>query len=96
MLTMLPGGWPLTPGASLGAAGARSSWTPDVLRLKVPMLVMGGADDQTITPAEVEATARADATEAVIVPGIAHHMMLDRRWEAVADRILAWLAERGI
>ncbi len=63
-------------------------------RVKVPMLVMGGADDKTIAVAEVEATAHTYGTEAVIVPGIAHHMMLDWGWEAVADRMLAWLVER--
>lgn len=59
------------------------------------MLVMGADDDKTITVAEVEATARAYGTEAVILPGIAHHMMLDQGWQAVADRMLAWLLEKA-
>jgi pimeloyl-ACP methyl ester carboxylesterase len=64
---------------------------PRVGRVKTPILVMGAADDRLISPAEVEATARAYRTQAVIFPGMAHDMMLEAGWQAVADRILGWL-----
>jgi pimeloyl-ACP methyl ester carboxylesterase len=60
-------------------------------KVAVPMLVMGGEKDTIFTPHEVGATAAAYGTEAVIVPGVAHDMMLDTRWESVADRMLIWL-----
>ena len=52
---------------------------------------MGAADDRLITPAEVEATARAYQTQAEVLPGMAHDMMLEAGWQAVADPILTWL-----
>ena len=64
---------------------------PRVGRVKTPILVMGAADDRLISPAEVEATARAYRTQAVIFPSMAHDMMLEAGWQAVADRILGWL-----
>ena len=60
-------------------------------RVKVPILVMGATDDRLITPAEVEATARAYQTQAELLPGMAHDMMLEAGWQAAADRILTWL-----
>ena len=44
-----------------------------------------------VSPAEVEAMARAHGVEAVLFDGMAHDMMLDARWQEVADRILTWL-----
>jgi len=60
-------------------------------RVRVPVLVMGAADDRLISPAEVAATARAYQTQAEVLPGMAHDMMLEAGWQAVADRILIWL-----
>jgi alpha-beta hydrolase superfamily lysophospholipase len=65
-------------------------------RVRVPILVMGAADDRLITPGEVEATARAYQTQAAVLPGMAHDMMLEAGWQAVADRILIWLQELGL
>ena len=65
-------------------------------RVRVPILVMGAADDRLITPAEVKATARAYQTQAEVLPGMAHDMMLEAGWQAVADRILIWLDELGL
>jgi pimeloyl-ACP methyl ester carboxylesterase len=65
-------------------------------RVTVPVLVMGAANDSAIRCAEVEATARAYGTQAVIVPGLAHHMMLDPGWPVVAERMLTWLDEHGL
>ncbi|MBI4316507.1 MAG: alpha/beta hydrolase [Chloroflexi bacterium] len=61
-----------------------------------PVLVLGAADDKVFTVSEVQATARAYGAEAHIFPAMAHDMMLEPGWQTVADRILAWLAERGL
>jgi pimeloyl-ACP methyl ester carboxylesterase len=65
-------------------------------RVKTPMLVLGAADDTVFHVDEVQATARAYNTAAGIFPDMAHDMMLEAGWQQVADRILAWLNERGL
>jgi pimeloyl-ACP methyl ester carboxylesterase len=65
-----------------------------VRRKPVPLLVLGGERDGIFTPAEVRRTARAYGTAAELFPAMGHDMMLDTGWQAVADRILAWLRER--
>jgi alpha-beta hydrolase superfamily lysophospholipase len=65
-------------------------------RVRTPILVMGAADDRLISPSEVEATARAYQTQAEVLPDMAHDMMLEAGWHAVADRILIWLNELGL
>ncbi len=50
----------------------------------------------TFRPSQVEATARAYHTQAVIFPNMAHGMILEDGWEAVAGRIIAWLTEKGL
>lgn len=62
-------------------------------RIRSPLLVLGGADDRLIRPGDVRATARIYRTRAEIFPRMAHNMMLDTRWQAVADRILVWLSQ---
>lgn len=69
---------------------------PRPKQVKTPMLVLGAANDTIISAGEVEATARAYGTKAEIFPGMAHDMMLESGWQAVADRILGWLNERGL
>lgn len=59
-----------------------------------PVLVLGAARDNMLTPNEIEATARAYDTQAEIIPGVAHNMMLELRWQTVAERILVWLEEQ--
>jgi pimeloyl-ACP methyl ester carboxylesterase len=55
-------------------------------RVTTPVLVIGAEKDGIFTPPEVERTARAYGTAAVILPG-GHDLMLDRSWQAVAERI---------
>lgn len=69
---------------------------PKPKRVTTPMLVMGAANDTCFLPSQVEATARAYHTQAVIFPNMAHGMMLDQGWEAVAGRIITWLHEKGL
>jgi alpha-beta hydrolase superfamily lysophospholipase len=68
---------------------------PRRVRPKMPLLLLGAGDDRVITPSDVRATARAYGTSAEIFPGMAHDMMLEKGWQAVADRIIAWLADQG-
>jgi pimeloyl-ACP methyl ester carboxylesterase len=68
---------------------------PHPERIEVPVLVMGAADDFLFPRDDVNATARAYRTEAVIFPNMAHDMMLEAGWQAVADRVIEWLDEQG-
>ena len=65
-------------------------------QVTTPMLVLGAANDTLFSRREVAATARAYNTEAVIFPDLAHDMMLDANWQAVAERMRGWLAEQGL
>ncbi len=62
-------------------------------KIKTPLLVLGAAEDMSISPAEVEATARVYHTRAELFPAMGHALMLDTGWQAVAQRILDWLDE---
>ena len=69
---------------------------PKPERITTPMLVMGAASDAYLRPGQVEATACAYHTQAIIFPNMGHGMMLEEGWEAVAGRIIAWLNEKGL
>lgn len=60
-----------------------------------PLLVMGGKYDTLFPPDEIQRTAQAYDTWAVIVSDVGHEMMLDPGWERVADYIIYWLCEQG-
>jgi alpha-beta hydrolase superfamily lysophospholipase len=68
---------------------------PGPARNKVPLLVLGAGRDNMLTPGEVEAAARACDAAFEIIPEVAHNSMLGPRWQAVAERILAWLQQRN-
>ncbi len=68
---------------------------PRVRRNETPLLVLAAQRDGAITPAEIAATARAYGVRAEMVD-IAHDMMVEPGWQVVADRILAWLEDRGL
>lgn len=61
----------------------------------VPMLVMGAGADALFTTQEVESVAAAHGADLEFVPGMAHDMMLEPGWQAVADRIAAWVQTIG-
>ncbi len=69
---------------------------PSPRKVKAPVLVLGGGKDTIFHPDEMRATARAYNTEPRIFPGMAHDMMLEPQWRAVADSILEWLAGRQL
>jgi pimeloyl-ACP methyl ester carboxylesterase len=58
-----------------------------------PLLVLGAARDNMLEPSEIQATARAYNTQAEIIPDVAHNMMIELRWQTVAERIVVWLEE---
>lgn len=68
---------------------------PRPAKVKTPLLVIGAALDANIRPDEIEATAQAYNAQFEIITGVAHDMMLEPRWQAVAERILAWLKDRN-
>jgi pimeloyl-ACP methyl ester carboxylesterase len=69
---------------------------PKPAKVKTPLLVLGVGRDNMLTPREIQATAHAYNAKFEIVPDVAHNSMLELRWQAVADRILAWLNEQGV
>lgn len=58
-----------------------------------PVLLLAAAQDAIFTIAEQQATAHAYNTEAEVFPDMAHDMMLEPDWQAVADRIMTWIDE---
>jgi pimeloyl-ACP methyl ester carboxylesterase len=60
-------------------------------RVATPLLVLGAEQDAIFRPHEVRATALSYGTEAVLFPDMAHDMMLEPNWQAVADTIIGWL-----
>jgi len=64
---------------------------PSPKKVKTPILVLGASKDTVFSPAEIEATARAYNTTAEIYEDMAHDMMLEPKWESVAERISDWL-----
>ena len=69
---------------------------PHPRRVRTPLLVMGAEKDRVFSVSEQRRTARAYRTEAVIYPNMAHDMMLEPGWGAVADEILEWLNSRNL
>jgi pimeloyl-ACP methyl ester carboxylesterase len=64
-------------------------------RVKSPMLVLGATNDAVIPIKAVNDTARAYGTKAEFFP-MAHDMMLESKWQQVADKILNWLKEKAL
>lgn len=60
-----------------------------------PVLVLGAERDIIFLPGEVRATARRYGVRPEFFD-MAHDMMLEAGWQAVADRIIDWLAEAGL
>jgi pimeloyl-ACP methyl ester carboxylesterase len=66
---------------------------PKPPKQRTPMRVLGGARDNMLRPGEIHATARAYNVQAEIIADVAHNMMIELRWQTVAERILVWLKE---
>ena len=59
------------------------------------LMVLGVEGDRISTPDDARATARHHGVEAVVLPGLAHLMMLEPGWERVATTIASWLADHA-
>lgn len=64
-------------------------------KVKSPMLVIGATNDTSISIKGVNDTARAYNTTAEFFP-TAHDMMLENKWQQVADKIINWLKEKSL
>jgi pimeloyl-ACP methyl ester carboxylesterase len=60
-------------------------------RSGVPVFVLGAEADRISTPDDVRATAHHHGVEATVLPGLAHMLMLERKWEKPAKELLRWL-----
>jgi len=60
-----------------------------------PLFVLGADGDRICTPDDVRATASHHGVTATIVPGLAHMMMLERKWRTAAEALESWLATVG-
>ncbi|MDX9700360.1 MAG: alpha/beta fold hydrolase [Rhodocyclaceae bacterium] len=56
-----------------------------------PMLVLGAEHDRLIPPSQVHMTATTYGTNAEILPGLGHGIMLEQGWDKAATRIAEWL-----
>jgi pimeloyl-ACP methyl ester carboxylesterase len=73
---------------------SRNRLRPDVV--SIPLLVLGALKDGAFSRNEIVATANAYRTHAEFFPDMGHNMMLEPGWQAVADRIVSWLSDRGL
>ncbi len=69
---------------------------PKPKKVTTPLLVLAAERDRVFSVSELQATARAYNTEAVILKDTAHDAMLEPTWESTALIIAGWLAERGV
>jgi pimeloyl-ACP methyl ester carboxylesterase len=60
-------------------------------RATAPLLVLGVDGDRISAADDVRATAQHHGTEAVILPGLTHMLMLEPDWERPAKELLRWL-----
>jgi pimeloyl-ACP methyl ester carboxylesterase len=64
--------------------------------IATPLLLLAGEKDRAFSVAEQKATARAYNIQAEVFPNMAHDMMLESGWQAVANRIMEWLQQRQL
>ncbi|MFC3125195.1 alpha/beta hydrolase [Pseudoroseomonas globiformis] len=59
------------------------------------LLVLGAAEDRLISPDAARRCALWHGAELEILPDRGHLLMLEPGWEAVADRVIAWVRKLG-
>lgn len=69
---------------------------PNPEKVSTELLILGAENDAIFNPNEMEATAAAYDKKPEFFKGMAHDMMLEDGWQAVADRIIEWLDEKGM
>lgn len=65
---------------------------PDLSRVDVPTLVVGGDEDAFFDVDEWQDTASALGSELVIIPGAGHEIMLEQCWPSLVDHIDAFVS----
>lgn len=60
---------------------------------KIPMLVLGAENDNIFSSEEMMRTAERYEADLLILPDIAHDMMLDVNYQQTADALLRWIKE---
>jgi pimeloyl-ACP methyl ester carboxylesterase len=58
-----------------------------------PMCVIAAADDALFTPDEAQATAARHGTEAIVLDGLPHMLMLEPGWERLAKTLRDWIKQ---
>jgi len=58
-----------------------------------PILVLGAENDAFFPTLAIESTAKIYQADKYIFPNIAHAMMLEKRWQTVADKMFDWLQQ---
>lgn len=61
-----------------------------------PVIVFAGGADALFTPRDARSTASRYETEAIVLDGLPHMMMLEPGWELLAERIAGWIDELAI
>ena len=59
---------------------------------KEKVLVIGGRDDYVVDATGVRETAEFWQTEAILIDGLAHDVMLDTKWQTVAERMMQFIS----
>ncbi len=65
-------------------------------KVKTPVLVLGAENDRIISKKDVQRTAKAYGVSPVFFPDMAHDMMLESKWQDVADHIIRWLNKNNL
>ena len=65
-------------------------------KIKTDILLLGAENDTIFHVSEMEATGVAYGRKPEIFNDMAHDMMLESNWQAVADRIIGWMQEKGL
>lgn len=60
-------------------------------QLTVPIAVMVAGNDTLIMPHQIQASAQYFDVKPITLPGVAHDVMLDTRWEIAAEALDEWL-----
>lgn len=64
---------------------------PKTKKVNTSMYILGGDQDWIFNPKQIKGTAKRYKADSIIFEGVGHNMMLDPRWESVANKTLEWL-----
>jgi alpha-beta hydrolase superfamily lysophospholipase len=64
---------------------------PKNMRLTTPSLILAAQNDVLVSRKQIEETAKIYNSDFLVIPDVAHDMMLDKNWELVAKEMVNWL-----